>query len=62
MSFVALFTRGYEMKRLGKYIFKKLLISVLDYRMILKNDYTMNFRSLSNLTVLFVKETHFKFG
>ena len=62
MSFVALFTCGYEMKRLGKYIFKKLLISVLDYRMILKNDYTMNFRSLSNLTVLFVKETHFKFG
>ena len=60
ISFLALFSPGHGMKRPGNCIFKKLLISVLDYRMILKNDYTMIFRSLSNLAVLFGKETHFK--
>ena len=38
ISFVTLFSPGREMKRLGKYISKKLLINVVDYRMILKND------------------------
>ena len=50
------------MKRLGKYIFKKSLISALDYKMILKNDDTMIFRSSSNLAGFFWKETHFKLG
>ena len=60
ISFVTLFSPGHEMKRLGKYISKKLLINVVDYRMILKNDQAMIFGSSSNLTVLFGKETHFK--
>ena len=47
--FVALLSTGHYMKRSGKYIFKKLLISVTDYKMTLKNGYTMIFRSLSNL-------------
>ena len=38
ISFVTLFSPGHEMKRLGKYISKKLLINVVDDRMILKND------------------------
>ena len=40
ISFVALFSPGYDMKRPYKCSFKKLLISGLDYRIILKNDYT----------------------